>query len=72
MRPLALFVLVGVLFSICAYLCGWLCLYVYVYCICAFMQVPIVNTCSALLLAGPGNMQLLQPHHYWTIGFANS
>lgn len=48
------------------------CAYVLMYCMCAFMWVPAVNTCSALLPAGPGNLQLLQPHHYWAFGLVNS
>lgn len=66
-RPLALSVLVGLLFF-CVYVCG----YVFMYCMCAFMWVSVMNSCSALLPAGPGNSQLLQPHHYWAFGLVNS
>lgn len=55
-----------------AVFCVYMCDYVFMYGMCAFTWVPAVNAGSALLPAGPGNLQLLQPHHCWAFGLVNS
>lgn len=58
-RPLALSVLVGVLFAVLT--CVADCVAVCTCTVCVYSHGCLhVNTCSALLPAGPGNLQLLQ------------
>lgn len=50
-------------------LCGWPHIYAYICCIvCVAMYVPVGNVCSALLLTGPGNMELQQLPLCWAAG----
>lgn len=53
-------------FSVCVHQCGQLCVYVYVYCIHVSVHVPLGTTWSALLLVGPGSVELPWLHLCWT------
>lgn len=50
-------------------MCGQTCISVYVWCtylVC--VHAPSGKTFSALLLVGPGDMELRQPHLLWAVG----
>lgn len=69
MKPLV--VVAFVCFCLCAstWLAICICLYPSIHCImCAPVSVPVGNTCTALLVAGPGNTELQQPRLSWPAG----